>query len=87
VRGRRKMLSKGVVGLVRRRITLIHYMPLPPTLIPTSHVPIVILIGMMQIIVSHYNWNYGINKQNLVLYHIDIMGVVSHKDLVLTIVI
>ncbi len=80
------MLSKAVVGLIRRRTTLIHYMPLPPTLIPTNHVPIVIFIGTMQIIVSHYIWNYGINKQNLVLHHIDIMGVVWHKDLVLTIV-
>jgi len=87
VGGRRKMLSKSVVGFIRRRTTLIHYMPLPPTLIPTSHVPIVILIGMMQIIVSHYIWNYGINNQNLVLYHINIMGVVWHKDLILTIVL
>jgi len=81
------MLSKGVVGLIKRRTTLIHYMPLPPTLIPTSHVPIVILISMMQIIVSHYIWKYGINNKNPVFYHINIMGVVWHKDLILTIVL
>ncbi len=81
------MLSKGVVGLIKRKTNLIHYMPLPPTLIPTSHVPIVILISMVQIIVTNYIWNYGINKQNLILYHIDIMGVVWHKDLTLTIVL
>jgi len=62
--GKRKMLSRNVVGLIKRRTTLIHYMPLPPTLIPSNHVPIVILIGMMQIIVTKYTWNYGINNQN-----------------------
>jgi hypothetical protein len=81
------MLLRGVMDLIRRKTTLIHYMPLPPIVIPTNHVPIVILIGMMQIIVTNYIWNYGINNQNLILYHIDIMGVVWHKDLVLTIVL
>jgi hypothetical protein len=79
------MLSRSVVGLIRRNTTLIHYMPLLPTLIPTNHVPIVILIGMMQNLVTNYIWKYGINNQNLILHHIDIMGVVWHKDLILTI--
>jgi len=81
------VLSKGVVGFIRRKTTLIHYLLLPPTLIPTSHVPIAISIGVMQIIVTNYTWNYGINSQNLILYHIDIIGVVWHKALILTIVL
>jgi len=34
----------GVVGLIGRRIALIHHKPLSPTLIPTIHVPIVVYL-------------------------------------------
>jgi hypothetical protein len=47
----------------------------------------------MQIIVTNCTWNYGINNQNPIKlwedwwYHIDIMGVVWRKDIVLTIIL
>jgi hypothetical protein len=49
----------GVVGLIRRNIVPIHHKPQFPTLILISHVPIVMHMGMMLIIVSHFTQNYG----------------------------
>jgi hypothetical protein len=49
----------GVVGFIRRKIVLIHHKPQLPTLIPTNHVPIVMHMGMMPIIASHFTQNYG----------------------------
>jgi hypothetical protein len=49
----------GVVGLTRRRIVPIHHKPQLPTLIPPNHVPIVMHMGMILIIASHFTQNYG----------------------------
>jgi hypothetical protein len=49
----------GVVGLTRRRIVPIHHKPQLPTLIPVSHVSIIMHMGMMSIIASHFTQNYG----------------------------
>jgi hypothetical protein len=46
------------MGYIEKRIALIHHMPLLLNLIPTNHVPIVMLVGMMKIIYSHHIWNY-----------------------------
>jgi len=48
-----------VVGLTRKKIDPIHHMPQPSTSIPTNHVPIVMHMGMMPIITSHFTQNYG----------------------------
>ncbi len=47
------------MGLIRRRIVLIHYRPQPPTLTLISHVPIAMHMGMMSIIVSHFTHSYN----------------------------
>jgi hypothetical protein len=44
----------GVVGFIRKTIVPIHHKPQLPTLIPTNHVPIVMHMGMMPIIASHF---------------------------------
>jgi hypothetical protein len=44
----------GVVDLIRRRTIPIHHKPQLPTLILASHVPIIMHMGMMPIIVSHF---------------------------------
>jgi hypothetical protein len=49
----------GVVGIIRKRIVPIHHKPQLATLIPASHVPIVMHMGMMPIIASHFTHNYG----------------------------
>jgi hypothetical protein len=49
----------GVVGLIRRRTIPIHHKPQLATIIPTSRVPIVMHMGMMPIIASHFTQNYG----------------------------
>jgi hypothetical protein len=49
----------GVVGLTRRKTIPIHHKPQLPTLIPTNHVRIVMHMGMMLIIASHFTQNYG----------------------------
>ncbi len=69
----------GVMGLIKRGIGLIHHMPLLLTLIVISHhVPIVILIGMMQIIDSHYIQNYNrANQRPLILVKAKVMGQVK----------
>jgi len=61
------LLNKGgntnvesVMSPIRRRIALIPFKPLPSTLILINHFPILILMGMIKIIVSHYTQNYGI---------------------------
>jgi hypothetical protein len=53
---------RGVVGLTRRRTVPIHHKPQLPALIPANHVPIVVHMGMMLIIASHFTYNY--NKAN-----------------------
>jgi hypothetical protein len=42
----------------KKYYTLIHHMPKPLTLTPTSHVPIVMHIGMRLIIASHFTQSY-----------------------------
>jgi hypothetical protein len=49
----------GVVGFIRKTIVKIHHKPQPPTLIPTSHAPIAIHMGMMLIITPHFTQNYN----------------------------
>jgi hypothetical protein len=49
----------GVVGLTKKRTVPIHHRPRLPTLIPTSHVPIIMYMGMMLIIASHLTQNYS----------------------------
>jgi hypothetical protein len=49
----------GVVGLIRRRIIPIHHKSQLATIIPTNHVPIVMHMGMMPIIISHFTQSYG----------------------------
>jgi hypothetical protein len=44
----------GVVDFIRRRTIPIHHKPQLPTLILASHVPIIMHMGMMPIIVSHF---------------------------------
>jgi hypothetical protein len=46
------------MGIIGKRIALIHLKPPPPTLTLTNHVPIVKFMGMMKIIISPYIWNY-----------------------------
>ncbi len=48
----------GVVGLTKRETVPIHHKPQLPTLIPPSDVPIVMHMGMMLIIASHFIQNY-----------------------------
>jgi hypothetical protein len=48
----------GVVDLTRRRIVPIPHMTQLSTLIPANHVPIVMHMGMMLIIASHFTQNY-----------------------------
>ncbi len=45
------------MGIIGKRIGLIHLKPPPPTLTLTNHVPIVKFMGMMKIIISPYIWN------------------------------
>jgi hypothetical protein len=54
-----KKSVRGVVGLTRKKIDPIHHMPQPPTMIPTNHVTIVMHMGMMSIIASHFTHNCG----------------------------
>jgi hypothetical protein len=49
----------GVVGLTRKKIVPVHHKPQFPTLILANHVPIVMHMGMMPIIASHFTQNYG----------------------------
>jgi hypothetical protein len=48
-----------VVGFTIRKIALIHLKLPPPTLILANHVPIIMCMGMMQMIVSLYIQNYN----------------------------
>jgi hypothetical protein len=54
-----KKIVEGVVGFTRKMIIPIHHKPQLPTLILVRHVPIVMHMGMMLIIVSHFTHNYG----------------------------
>jgi hypothetical protein len=47
-----------VVGFIRKKTIKIHHKPQPPTLIPTSHVPIAMHMGGMPITTSHFTHNY-----------------------------
>ncbi len=53
-----KINVKGALGLVRR-ITLIHHKSQPLTLTLTNHVPIVVHMGMIMIITSHFTQSYN----------------------------
>ncbi len=53
------------MGLTRKKIIPIHHMPQLPTLIPTNHVPIIMHMGMMLIIASHFTQNYGKAKHKI----------------------
>jgi len=71
---------RGVVGLTRRKIDPIHHMPQPPTLIPTDHVLIVMHMGMMLIIASHFTRNYGwVNHRTLVPIWAKVLGRVRRE--------
>jgi hypothetical protein len=48
-----------VVGLTRKMTIPIHHKPQLPTLILANHVPIVMHMGTMSIITSHFTQNYG----------------------------
>jgi hypothetical protein len=63
------------MGYIEKRIGLIYHKPLLLNLIPTNHVPIVILVGMMQIIDSHHIWNYDkVNHKPPMLVRVSVMG-------------
>jgi hypothetical protein len=53
------------MGVIRKRTTLIHHKPLPPTLILANHILTATLMGMLRIIVSHFTQNYDINNHKL----------------------
>jgi hypothetical protein len=48
----------GAMGFIRIFFVKIHHKPQPSTLIPTSHVPIAMHMGMMPIITPHFTHNY-----------------------------
>ncbi len=56
----------GVVDLTRRRIVPIHHMPQLPILIPISHVPIAMFMGMMSIILATHKVLLGFRVQQLI---------------------
>jgi hypothetical protein len=65
----------GVVSFTRKTIVQIHHKPQLPTLIPTNHVPIVMHMGMMPIIASHFTYNYGkVNYKTLISLMVKVMG-------------
>jgi hypothetical protein len=49
----------GVVGLTKRRFVPIHHKPQLSTLIPLNHVTIIMHMGIMPIIASHFTHNYS----------------------------
>jgi hypothetical protein len=64
-----------VVAFTRRKIIPIHHKPQLPTLIPTNHVPIVMHMGMMSIIVSHFTHNYDkVNHKTSMLARVKVLG-------------
>ncbi len=46
------------MGIIGKRIALIHLKPPPPTLTLTNHIPIMKFMGLMKIVISPYIWNY-----------------------------
>jgi hypothetical protein len=63
------------MGFIEKMIVLIHHKPLLLNFIPINHVPIVILVGMMQIIDSHHIWNYDkANHKPPMLVRVRVMG-------------
>jgi hypothetical protein len=64
-----------VMGFIEKKIALIHHKPLLLNLIPTNHVPIIILVGMMQIIDSHHISNYDkVNHRPPMLVRVRVTG-------------
>ncbi len=65
----------GVVGFTRRKIIPIHQNPQLPTLTLATHVPIVMHMGMMSIIASHFTQDYGkANKKTTMLIMAKVLG-------------
>jgi hypothetical protein len=57
----------GVVGFIRNKIVKIHHKPQPLTLIPTNHAPIIMHMGMMSIITSHFTHNYDMASPKILM--------------------
>jgi hypothetical protein len=50
---------EGMVGLIKKRSTLIHHRPQPPTITPISLDPIAMHMGVMLIIISYFTQSYN----------------------------